>query len=871
MHTRNVAWIAALGVALVMAAPTRAEQAASAESDVLVWDRLPDLPEPPGVGGPFCGVAAGSLVVAGGANFPAGPPWEGGVKRWHDAVWALDAPDGSWRRLEGRLPRPLAYGVAATWRDGVVCVGGSDADGHHAEAFFLRVDGSRLIVDPLPPLPLPLANAAGCLHGARLYVVGGITALEAVEAEAGVWVLDLEQPDAGWQALPPLPAPGRMLACVGVQGGMLVVAGGTALGVGQDGVATRQPTTTAFALQIDRAAADWRRLLDPPRPIIAAPAPAIAIGPAHLLFLGGDDGVRPAAGPAAHQGFPRDVLAYHTITDTWCRRGELPEAAVTTAVVPWQGRFVIPGGEIRPGVRTTAVWSCRPLERRPAIRWPDIVAVAAYLLAVLALGGVFSRQKDTDQFFLAAHKIPWWAAGISIYATMLSSITFMAIPAKAYATDWAYFLGSLTVVALVPVIIGVYLPFFRRVHADSAYEYLERRFNSACRGIASLSFILFQVGRMAIVTVLPALALATVANVDVFWCIAIVGLTSVAYTVVGGIEAVIWADVLQAIVLLGGAIAILLTVILQVPGGAGGIYGLAAADAKLFSGLSWSWDVALPTAWVILVGNLFSNLIPYTASQDVVQRYMTTSDAATAARAIRVNALVTVPSSALFFAVGTALYAFYSVFPERLDPMLPTDAILPMFVSRELPAGLAGLVVAGVFAAAQSTVAGSLTSVSTCWLADFEDQWFPGRDDAGRLGRARRTTAVFGVLGTVGALVVAGLGVTSLWDGFLELLGLTGGALAGLFALGILSRRATGGGAIVGAAASVASLAALKWGLPGRVHMLLYGAIGIVVCFAIGWLASLFIGRGPADLRGLTLFTLDPDAPARQHIPGEEA
>jgi SSS family transporter len=602
--------------------------------------------------------------------------------------------------------------------------------------------------------------------------------------------------------------------------------------------------------------------------MIAAPAPALALGSSHLLFLGGDDGVRPVAGPAAHEGFPRDVLAYHTITDTWCRRGEVPEPAVTTAVVPWQDGFVLAGGEVRPGVRTTAVWSCRPLVRRLAIRWPDIAAVVAYLMAVLALGGAFSRQKDTDQFFLAAQRIPWWAAGISIYATMLSSITFMAIPAKAYATDWAYFLGSLTVVALVPVIIGVYLPFFRRVRADSAYEYLERRFNPACRAIASLSFILFQVGRMAIVTVLPALALATVANVDVIWCIAIVGLTSVAYTVVGGIEAVIWADVLQAIVLLGGAVAILVAVILQVPGGAAGVYELAAADAKLFSGVSWSWDVALPTAWVILVGNLFSNLIPYTASQDVVQRYMTTSDAATAARAIRVNALVTVPSSGLFFAVGTALYAFYATFPQRLDPTLPTDAILPLFVSRELPSGLAGLVVAGVFAAAQSTVAGSLTSVSTCWLADFEDRLFPNRDPAGGLGRARRTTAVFGVLGTAGALIVAGLGLTSLWDGFLELLGLTGGALAGLFALGILSRRATGAGAIVGAAASVAALAALKWGLPGRVHMLLYGAIGIVVCFAVGWLASWFIGRGPADLRGLTLFTLGPDAPGRRRTSG---
>ncbi len=143
-----------------------------------------------------------------------------------------------------------------------------------------------------------------------------------------------------------------------------------------------------------------------------------------------------------------------------------------------------------------------------------------------------------------------------------------------------------------------------------------------------------------------------------------------------------------------------------------------------------------------------------------------------------------------------------------------------------------------------------------------------GREEAGRLGRARRATTIFGIIGTAGGLVVAGLGLTSLWDGFLELLGLTGGALAGLFALGILSRRATGAGALVGAATSVAALAVLKWAVPGRVHMLLYAAIGILVCFVVGWLASLFIGRSPRDLRGLTLRTLDATKPGRAHTSG---
>lgn len=354
---RALRWALIAGV--VATACQEPRLAVADQTEALSWTRLADLPDPPGVAGAFAGVSAGSLIVAGGANFPDKPPWEGGTKRWYDAVWVLDAPRGSWRRLAGRLPRPLGYGIAATWGDGIVCAGGSSADGHHADAFVLRVAGERLVVEPLPSLPLPLANACGHLHGARLYVVGGSRAPDATEAEARAWTLDLEARDAGWLALPPLPAPGRMLACCGVQARHLVVAGGTALRPAADGSPERVPLTDTVSLAIDRPGAAWRRVAHPPRPIIAAPSPAIALGSAELLFLGGDDGVRPAGGPAAHAGFRRDVLAYDVLTDTWSSRGTVPEATVTTAVVSWQGGFVVPGGEIRPGVRTTAVWSCR--------------------------------------------------------------------------------------------------------------------------------------------------------------------------------------------------------------------------------------------------------------------------------------------------------------------------------------------------------------------------------------------------------------------------------------------------------------------------------------------------------------------------------
>ena len=334
----------------------------AAPDDPVTFRVLPDYPEPPGVAGGFCGVAGGELLVAGGANFPDRPPWEGGRKVWHDRIAALAAPDGRWRILEGALPRPLGYGVAATWRDAVACAGGSSEVGHHAEAFLIRRDGDRAMIEPLPPLPGPLANATGLVHRSTLFVIGGSTTADATAAESAAWTLDLAapQPSRRWRPFPAVPGPGRMLAGCGLLGDRLVVFGGTALRPGADGAAERVPLTDAFLIDLVAADAEWRAIAPLPRPVIATPVPAIALADDTLLVLGGDNGELPAAGPAAHGGFPREMLSYDPAADRWSVRGRVPETAVTTGAVPWLGQVVVASGERRPGVRTTAVWSVMP-------------------------------------------------------------------------------------------------------------------------------------------------------------------------------------------------------------------------------------------------------------------------------------------------------------------------------------------------------------------------------------------------------------------------------------------------------------------------------------------------------------------------------
>lgn len=488
--------------------------------------------------------------------------------------------------------------------------------------------------------------------------------------------------------------------------------------------------------------------------------------------------------------------------------------------------------------------------------WLDYTALGVYLCAMVGIGWYCSRRnKNTDDYFKAAGRIPWWAAGLSIYATMLSSITFMAIPAKAYATDWTYYWASLPILLIVPVIIRLYLPFFRRLNITSAYEYLEIRFNLLTRLYGSAAFILFQIGRQAIVLLLPALALAAVSDLEVGLCISIMGVLCVLYTVMGGVEAVVWTDVAQIGVLIGAAVVSLALIIFGPDGSGVGQFFAVASDAEKFHMFNWTLDpdVKANAFWVIIIGNIFINLVPYTSDQAIVQRYMTTKDEAMSARAIWLNGLIAIPSTALFFLIGTALFVFYRLHPEKLDSSQVTDAIFPAFIVQNLPMGIAGLVIAGIFAAAQSTVSGSLNSVTTVIMTDYCRRFGFLTDEVRSLLAARIITAGLGIFATCAALILAKTGLQSLWDAYNSLVGLVGSGLAGLFALGIFTRRTNGTGAMIGALTSAIVLYLVQRN--SNLHFFLYAAIGIVTCVIVGWLASLpFLSRTHQDLKGLTIY-----------------
>lgn len=326
----------------------------SSAPSLLDWTRLPPLPDPLGVAAPFAGVSGGALLVAGGANFPNGFPWQGGKKVWHDEVFVLTETNAAWRSV-GRLPRPLAYGLSVTTTGGVLCVGGSDPERHYAEAFLLSWSLRGLETKSLPSLPLPLANAAGALVGSTVFIAGGTDQPGELAALNLCFTLDLTVSPLGWKELVPCPGKPRILPVTAALDGAFYLAGGAAL----------EPTNGHIArvylrdVWRYRAGQGWIRLADLPKPSVAAPSPAPTMD-SSFFIVGGDDGSLARFQPVEkHPGFPKTILAYDTRTDAWRFAGEVPAARATAPVVAWHSGFVIPSGEARPGVRSPEVWTLR--------------------------------------------------------------------------------------------------------------------------------------------------------------------------------------------------------------------------------------------------------------------------------------------------------------------------------------------------------------------------------------------------------------------------------------------------------------------------------------------------------------------------------
>jgi SSS family transporter len=849
----------------------------------LSWDRLPDLPDREGFAGVFSGIVKEGgeefLVVAGGANFPEGRPWEDGKKVYYDTVYVLPLKEGGeWRVSEVKLPSKIGYGMSVSLESGASWfMGGKNDEGCVADVLEVTMSGGRLSFEKKASLPEVIAEGVSGVVGEDILVGAGTngeaTGRMMYRFSEGKWN------ELGW----PEEARGRMYAISGGKGGKFYLFGGRDLAEGEE-----EQEDRIFGLDflkdcwsLNVAEGTWKQLADLPEARSAAPSMAVPVGASSLLMLGGvpveflreQVAARPELNGQGmeHPGFPASILSYNTVTDRWAEAGSLPLdgtfAPVTTPVVFWDGKVILPTGEIKPGVRSPQVLIAEVGGTKMSFGVVNWIVVVVYLLGMVAIGYWFMKREaasSTEAYFRGGQKIPFWVAGLSIFATMLSAITFMAVPGTAYATNWNGYIGQWPILLIVPLVVMFYLPFYRRLNITTAYEYLEKRFNVATRVIGSVTFMLFHVGRVAIVLYLPALALSSVTNIDIYAAITVIGVLCVIYTVMGGIEAVVWTDAIQAIVLIGGALLCFGLVVSQVDGGMGAIGSAMSEQGK---GIAASWslsDISIgkgsTSGFVLFVAFMLANLPSYTSGQDVVQRYVTTSSEKEAAKSLWMNIVMVLVGSAIFFGLGTALYVFYQSKPELMDPALPkTDSVLPFFIMQNLPVGVAGIIIAGVFAAAQSTISSSLNSVATAFVTDVYGRLLkPESSDERRLKVAKWVVITLGVVGIGVSCLLAKMGTDGVFMLFNRFIGFALGPLGGLFALGIFSRRPNGRAgllALISGVASVVTVYFLNEAGVVDIMPLLYGSVGFLTTLVAGIVLGFVLRATDEEVAGLTIWT----------------
>ena len=868
-----------------------------------------------GVSGAFAGVANDEVLVAGGCNFPDTPAAEGGQKVFYTDIYALsltklnggyDTSFG-WQRV-GSLPCALAYGTSVTTPQGVVCLGGT-SDGQKSEdyAALLTLDGSGAVASrDLPPMPVSLDNFAAAYGDGFIYVAGGQSnGTPNHKAFRLKWPLPASwfdsQTGAAWEELPDMPGPARVQPVAVVQkaaiGPNFYLLGGFDARYRKavaNGVYYDPRKNNWFATSLIQTAPSLTGRAGGESALVGASA--LPSGAAHILCFGGvnkeifeaalernaliadttttaeqlaqlrDEAYAYMTQEPAWYKFRSSILVYHTVTDSWAELFDSPLIArAGAAVVPLAApsgalSALIIGGEEKPGVRSADATRV-DIGYTAHFGWLNWTVLILYLLGMVYLGYYFMKRASNsgDDFFKGGGRIPWWAAGISIFATMLSAITYMSIPAKAYATDWTYYPMQICILVVSFPVIRYYLPFFRRLNVTTAYEYLERRFNSITRLMASILFIVFMVARTALVLFLPSLAMTAVTGIDIYICIALMALITILYCTMGGVEAVVWGDVIQGIILVGGAILAAVYLIVNTgENGASDFWQIATDHDKfrlfLFDAEN-PFDFVNATWWVVILGGLANNLISYTSDQTVIQRYLTTSDEKSAARGILTNGLMSVVVTIAFFTIGTGLYTFFKTHPAELDiTMAKGDAIFPFFMMSQLPAGLAGLLIAAVFAATMSTIASNINSISTAFTVDLWGKMKKQAMKGGEVKVARIAGICAGMIGMAIAWLMATVDIQSLLDYFNTILGLLSGAIGGLFMMGIFFPRIGSRAAMIGFLCGTATV--LYMNFFTQANFLLFGFVSMLVSVLVALLLSIFMPQ-TEEQKGLTWSTLN--------------
>ncbi|WP_231426343.1 sodium:solute symporter [Pedobacter sp. Leaf250] len=465
----------------------------------------------------------------------------------------------------------------------------------------------------------------------------------------------------------------------------------------------------------------------------------------------------------------------------------------------------------------------------------DLAIIFIYLVGMILVGVYFSRKnKNSEQFTKASGLIPGWAIGLSIYATFLSSNTFLGVPGKAFGSNWNAFVFSISMPLAAWVASKYFVPFYRNTGEISAYTHLEKRFGAWARVYAVVCFLLTQLARMGSIFFGIALSLQALTGYSMQMIMIVMGICIIFYTVLGGIEAVIWTEVVQAVVKTFGALLILYLIITNMPGGVSKIVEIGKAADKFSLG-SFKMDFVGSSFWVVLLYGFFINLNNFGMDQNYIQRYHTASSSKAASKSIWLCVWLYIPASLLFFIIGSCLFAYYEVNPELVqsikhqvaverlpigasaadilkvqNALLPSDygdKIMPHFMVTKIPVGLVGLIVSAILSAAMSTISSGMNASATVFSEDIYKRYIkPDVTEKQNLSLLHIATVGFGLLGMIAGIAM--IGVKSILDVWWELSGIFAAGMLGLFLLGIISKKTKNHEAII---ATIIGIVVIIW------------------------------------------------------------
>ena len=470
----------------------------------------------------------------------------------------------------------------------------------------------------------------------------------------------------------------------------------------------------------------------------------------------------------------------------------------------------------------------------------DLAIVIIYLAAVLFAGMYFSKKKMTGkEYFKGDGTIPWWVTSVSIFATLLSPISFLSIAGNSYNGTWVLWFAQLGIFIAVPLTIRLFLPVYSKLKIDTAYHYLELRYKSkGLRVLGALLFIIYQIGRMSIIMYLPSVVLAPLVGININVLIIIMGIIAIVYSYGGGLKSVLWTDFIQGLVLIAGVVFTLIYLVFSIDGGMGTIF-TTLQNGKFLAPNEVVFDpnILKSSVFIILVGAGINTFSSYISSQDVVQRFTTTTDIKELRKMTFGNGFLSIGTTTVIYLIGTALFVFYHQNPQLLQTA-HQDQIFASFIVYQLPIGVSGILIAAIYAASQSTLSTGLNSVATSWVLDIQDSFNRQISEEKQTKIAKLVSLGVGIIAIIVSMILANGEIKSAYEWFNSFMGLVLGVLAGIFVLGVITKKATSIGAYAGFFTSAIIVINLKYNHP-EVTSWSYAIISIGVSCIIGYIISL--------------------------------